>query len=94
MSDKTTKPLPRDFRLMVAGQATTQIGSGLLRFVLSLYILDITGRADVYATLYAISSIPLLLSPVGGALADRFDRRKMMVLIDFLNGLVVGSYAL
>lgn len=35
----------RDFRLMVIGQIISILGSALLRFALSLYVLDITGRA-------------------------------------------------
>jgi MFS family permease len=73
----------KNFNLMVAGQIVTVLGSSLLRFALSLYVLDITGRLDVFATLFAVSSIPTLLSPIGGAISDRFDRKRLMVLYDF-----------
>ncbi|MFD1402085.1 hypothetical protein [Robinsoniella peoriensis] len=73
----------KDFNLMVFGQVISILGSSLLRFALSLYVLDITGRADMFATLLAISNIPLLLTPVGGAIADRFNRRNLMVIFDF-----------
>lgn len=86
---KTTKPYSRDFKLMILGQVISIFGATLLRFALSLYILDITGRADMFATLYAISNIPILLSPMGGAIADRFNRRNLMVIFDFTNSLVV-----
>lgn len=39
----------KDFHLMVSGQIITILGSTLLRFALSLYVLDITGRADIFA---------------------------------------------
>jgi MFS family permease len=77
-----TLPPPKNFYLMVAGQIVTVLGSSLLRFVLSLYVLDITGRADVFAGIFAISSIPLLLAPIGGAISDRFNRQRLMVLYD------------
>jgi MFS family permease len=73
-----------NFSLMVFGQIVTVLGSSLLRFALSLYVLDITGRADIFAALFAISSIPILLSPVGGAISDRFNRQRLMVLYDFV----------
>ncbi|GHU57597.1 hypothetical protein AGMMS49975_23410 [Clostridia bacterium] len=46
ITDTNFIPPPRNFRLMVAGQIVTVLGSSLLRFALSLYVLDITGRAD------------------------------------------------
>lgn len=79
----------KDFHLMVSGQIITILGSTLLRFALSLYVLDITGRADIFAGLYAITSIPFLLAPLGGAIADRFNRRNVMVILDFINSLLL-----
>jgi MFS family permease len=69
---------------MVAGQIVTVLGSSLLRFALSLYVLDITGRADIFAAMFAVSNIPILLSPIGGAISDRYNRRFLMVLYDAL----------
>ncbi len=82
----------KDFCLMTVGQVISIMGAALLRFALSLYVLDITGRADMYATLYAISSIPLLISPVGGAIADRFNRRNLMVVFDFSSSAIIFLY--
>jgi MFS family permease len=75
-------PPPKNFRLMLSGQIVTVMGSSLLRFALSLYVLDISGRLDIFAALFAISSIPTLLAPIGGAISDRFNRRLLMVLYD------------
>ncbi len=80
---KTVDSYSKDFKLLILGQVISIFGAVLLRFALSLYILDITGRADRFATLYAISNIPILFSPVGGAIADRFNRRNLMVILDF-----------
>lgn len=76
-----------NFIKLVTGQAVSVFGTSLLRFALSLYVLDITGRSDIYATLFAVSSLPILLSPIGGALADRFNRKSIMVALDLANGL-------
>ncbi|CAM4141646.1 MFS transporter [Bacillus paranthracis] len=86
------KPSMKDFYLMVSGQIITILGSTLLRFALSLYVLDLTGRADIFAGLYAITSIPFLLAPLGGAIADRFNRRNVMVIFDFINAAIVLSF--
>ena len=89
-----TSASPKDFRLMVAGQIISILGSALLRFALSLYVLDFTGRADIYATLFAVSNIALLISPLGGAVADRFNRRNLMVAFDFTSSAIVFLYCL
>ncbi|MDR2523256.1 MAG: MFS transporter [Synergistaceae bacterium] len=81
-ADAHQLPPPRNFRLMVAGQIVTVFGASLLRFALSLYVLDITGRADLFAALLAVSSVPILLAPIGGAVSDRFNRKNLMVLYD------------
>jgi MFS family permease len=84
-----TKYFTKDFYLVVAGQIVSIFGASLLRFALSLYVLDMTGRADIFAALYAVSNIPRLLMPVGGAIADRFSRRNLMVLYDFSSSFMI-----
>lgn len=89
MQDKTISVPPgRNFALMVLGQVISILGAALLRFALSLYVLDTTGSEALFATLYAISSIPLLLAPLGGAIADRFNRRNLMVIFDFTSSAI------
>lgn len=83
------KGFSKDFNLMVIGQIISILGSAFLRFALSLYVLDITGRADLFAVLFAISSVPMLLAPLGGAIADRFNRRNLMVIFDFMSSIIV-----
>lgn len=79
----------KDFYLMMLGQVITVFGTTLLRFGLSLYILDTTGREDVYATILALSNLPLLLTPIGGAISDRWNQKKIMVFTDAGYGVVV-----
>ena len=87
--EQTIKPSPINFNLIVIGEIISVLGATLLRFALSLYVLDVTGRADLFATLFAVSSIPFLLAPLGGAMADRFNRRKLMVISNFANGIII-----
>ena len=79
---------------MVLGQIISIFGAALLRFALSLYVLDTTGNESMFATLYAITNIPLLLAPLGGAIADRFNRRNLMVIFDFVSSAMVMSLLL
>ena len=85
-------PSPKNFRLMVLGQIISILGSALLRFALSLYVLDTTGSESLFATMFAISNIPLLLAPLGGAIADRFNRRNLMVIFDFTSSVIGLSF--
>ena len=93
-NNSNIKPFPKAFNLMVIGQIISVLGSSLLRFALSLYVLDITGRADIFATLYAVSNVPLLIAPLGGAIADRFNRRNLMMILDFASSIIVFCYIL
>ncbi|SET18886.1 MFS-type transporter involved in bile tolerance, Atg22 family [Enterococcus malodoratus] len=73
---------------LMLGQFISVFGGAILRFALSLFVLDVTGRADIFATVLAISSIPVLFAPIGGAIADRFDRKILMVLMDVANAII------
>lgn len=82
----------RNFSLLILGQVSSLIGNYTLKFALSMYILEQTGSASVYAGLMALSLIPMiLLSPFGGILADRANRRNIMVTLDALSGITVLS---
>lgn len=84
----------RNFILLTIGQVITVFGSSMLRFVLALYVLDTTGRADTFATLLAISMLPIILvSPLGGVIADRYNRRNLMVLFDGVSGVIAAVFA-
>lgn len=74
----------RDFTLVAIGQLISLFGNAILRFALALYVLDATGSAAVFGSVTAIAVIPtILLSPFGGILSDRVNRRNIMVALDF-----------
>ena len=80
----------RDFTLLALGQALSLAGNYALRFALSMYVLELTGSAGVFAGMLALAMAPtVLLSPLGGALADRCDRRRLMAGMDAASGLAV-----
>ena len=86
----------RDFTIMILGQIISLFGNAILRFSLSLYVLEVTGSAAVFGTILAVSMIPtVLLSPFGGVLADRLPKQKIMTILDFVTaGLIVFYDAL
>lgn len=84
------KLFTRNFTLLILGQVSSLIGNFSLKFALSMYILEQTGSASVFAGLLALSMLPtVLLSPLGGILADRANRRNIMVMLDLLSGISV-----
>lgn len=84
----------KNFRRLIIGQATSQFGSNMQQFALSLYVLALTGSATIFASIIAISILPrLILSPVAGVFGDWFDRKKSIVRLDLLNGVLIGIYA-
>ncbi|MEG0379236.1 MAG: MFS transporter, partial [Eubacterium sp.] len=85
----------RDFSLVVIGQIISLFGNAILRFALPLYLLTLTGSAAVFGTIMAISMVPMaLLSPIGGIVADRVNRRNIMVILDFITAGIVILFGL
>lgn len=77
------------FFVLWSGELISAIGSGLTSFGLGVYVFNQTGKASAMALVTLLAFMPsLLLSAVAGVLADRYDRRLLMVLGDSLS--VVG----
>lgn len=84
----------KNYLILVMGQVISLFGSAIQRFALSLYLLDLTGNASIFANILALSIVPIIvLSPFAGILSDCGDRRKIMVVLDFLSGITIMVYA-
>ncbi|MDR3315509.1 MAG: MFS transporter [Coriobacteriales bacterium] len=80
----------KDFRLVVTGQIISIFGNQIVRFALPLYLLNLTGSAALFGTVLAVSFIPmLLLFPIGGIIADRVNKRNIMVILDFSTAVLI-----
>ncbi len=85
----------RNFLMVIIGQMISIFGNAVLRFALPLYILDQTGSTSIFGSVLAISTIPtLLFSPLGGILADRMNRRNLMVILDMITAIAIGIFSL
>lgn len=86
----------RDFTLVVIGQVVSLFGNAVLRFALPLWLLRETGSPALFGMVTAVSFIPMIaLSLMGGVLADRVNKRNIMVGLDFLTaGLITAFYSL
>jgi MFS family permease len=81
----------RDFRLLWFARLVSLLGSWLLVVAIPAYVLQLTGSlAATGLTLAAEFLPPVLLGPVAGALADRWDRRELMIATDVLRAVAVA----
>ena len=75
----------RAFLTVWAGQALSLLGSSLTSFALGVWVYQRTGSVTKFALIAFFASLPgLLISPVAGALVDRWDRRRTLILSDSL----------
>lgn len=87
MKHSPAKPLSvlkeRDFRLFFIGQSTSLLGDGMVGVALAFAVLDLTGSAADLGYVLAARSIPLVAGLlIGGVIADRLPRRRIMVAAD------------
>ncbi|MDT9719994.1 MFS transporter [Paenibacillus sp. ClWae2A] len=73
----------KKFLVVWFGQLISMIGIGLTAFSLGVYAFEKTNTATSVALITLFTFLPnILLRPIGGVLADRFDRRTMMIIGD------------
>jgi MFS family permease len=76
------------FLILWSGELISAIGGGLTSFGLSVYVYQKTGSAGSMALVSLFAFLPmLLLSPIAGVFADRFDRRLLMMIGDGLSAI-------
>ena len=85
----------RAFLIIWIGQLVSLLGSQLTAFALGVWVYDQTKSVSLLAlTQIAFFAPQVLLSPLAGVLADRWDRRVVMILSDFGAGLGILSVAI
>jgi MFS family permease len=83
----------RDLRLLIAGELVSGLGTQAVLVALPFQIYLETRSAFLTGLLGAVELIPLVaMSLLGGAIADRFDRRRLLLLVQF--GLVLAPAGL
>ncbi|HEY5651696.1 MAG TPA: MFS transporter, partial [Acidimicrobiia bacterium] len=82
----------KTFSVVWFGQLVSLLGSSMTSFGLAIWVYQQTGSATQLALVVMASRVPMLLvSPFAGALVDRWDRRRAMMLSD--TGAAVGTLA-
>ena len=85
-----TKRFGKNFTLVVLGQIISLFGNAILRFALPLYLLRETNSPALFGIVSACSFLPMiLLSFLGGIVADRINKRNIMVFLDFLTAVII-----
>ena len=85
----------KDFTLVVIGQIISLFGNAILRFALPLYLLRETGSPSLFGAVTACSFIPMIIfSLFGGVLADRVNKRNIMVILDFGTAAIIAVFYL
>ncbi|MFF4059151.1 MFS transporter [Streptomyces sp. NPDC001668] len=81
----------RDYRFLASGQLLSSLGDWFLLLAVPYYVLDLTGSAMASGFSLAAGAIPaLLLSPLAGALVDRWNRLRVMVTADLVRMMAVS----
>jgi MFS family permease len=84
----------RVFLVLWLGQLISAIGTGLGSFTLGVWVFKKTGSATSFAMMAFTAGLTVLvLSPVAGSLADRWDRRRLLILSDVGSALTTLTMA-
>ena len=84
----------RDFRLVWGGQTVSLIGNAAFLVAVGWKTLELTGSAGSLGIVLAAEGLAMLATLlIGGALADRYERRRMMIISDVARLGVVGTLA-
>jgi MFS family permease len=84
----------RSFLLLWLGQLVSQIGDRVHAVALMWWVLEATGSATLMGTVLIAATVPaVLLGPFAGGYVDRWDRKAVIVGMDFLRGAIVLGIA-
>ena len=86
----TLKLLNKNFIALVLVDAFALLGHYLLNFALPIYILYATGSPVIFGGVSALALLPMvLMSPIGGLVADRANKKKMIAILQLTNAVLI-----
>lgn len=92
MKSKKQDRLLRNMLLLLFGRLVSLFGSHIYNFAISLYVLKTTASGTTFAATMVFGTIPrIIFGPIAGVIADKLDRKKMIVIMDIFSGIIVMS---
>lgn len=86
---KTT--LYKEYKIFIFGLLISRIGDSLYTFALPWIAYQLTGSAVIMSSLFAINVLPIVLfGPLVGVIIDRYDRKKLLLIADITNIILVS----
>lgn len=90
MSSPPTRLMNRNFFLLWQGQLVSQVGAQAFLIAQMAWVKEATQSTSIVGLMTMLSLLPaVILSPLGGVIADRYSRRWIIVLCDAITGLAV-----
>ncbi len=87
LENKKSNQELRNICLYSIAKTVSIFSSSIYSFALGLYVLQITGSAFNFALTLILGTIPMIIiNPFAGVIADKVDKKKLVVCIDLLNG--------
>lgn len=95
MFNKKSMFMNKNFTLLWLGQLVSLLGNRFHEIASMWYIYEVTGSPLKMGITLIFSTLPsVILGPFAGVFADRYDRKKIIVLSDLINGCIVGTIAM
>lgn len=81
----------KNYLLILLGGFVSHVGQTFYSLAVSFYILQITNNNPIIQGLYlaCATAVALLLTPIGGVIADRINKAKIMYITDFIRGIAI-----
>jgi MFS family permease len=84
----------RDFRLLMGGMAVSLLGDGLFIVALAWQVYAVSNAPSALASVGISMTVPTITCLLlGGAVSDRFDRRRVMLVADSVRAIALGTLA-
>ena len=84
----------RDYRLLVGGMSVSLLGDGLFLVALAWQVYALSNAPTALASVGIAMTVPTITCLlIGGAVSDRYDRRRVMLVADIVRGLALAALA-
>lgn len=91
LKNKETDREMKNMLMFSIGKIISVFGTAIYTFALGLHVLKITGSALSFASTLVLGLVPMIIiSPFAGVIADRFDKKKLVIWMDMLNCLMLA----